>query len=61
MTKRYRSNVLAAIHEIALGLFEAGVMDARAFEAFDRMCLGTAAGLAAGGAGQAQGKPGPYE
>jgi putative transcriptional regulator len=39
MTKRYRSGALAAIHETATGLCEAGVIDRRSMKAFDEMCL----------------------
>ena len=36
MPKRYRSDALAAVHEIAQGLAEAGTMDKRGFDA---LCL----------------------
>ncbi len=39
MTKQYRSEALAAAHEAALGLAEAGVMSKRTLRAFDEMCL----------------------
>ena len=39
MGKQYRSDVMAAVHETALGLAEAGVMDKRTMKAFDEMCL----------------------
>jgi putative transcriptional regulator len=39
MGKQYRSDALAAAHETALGLHEAGVMDKRTMKAFDEMCL----------------------
>lgn len=39
MGKQYRSDALAAVHETALGLSEAGVMDKRTMKAFDEMCL----------------------
>jgi putative transcriptional regulator len=39
MGKQYRSDALAAIHETALGLAEAGVMDKLTMKAFDEMCL----------------------
>ncbi len=39
MSKRYRSAALAAVHETALGLSEAGVMNKRTMKAFDEMCL----------------------
>jgi putative transcriptional regulator len=39
MGKRYRSNALAVVHETALGLAGAGVMDKRTMKAFDEMCL----------------------
>lgn len=39
MGKQYRSDALAAIHETAQGLHEAGVMDKQAMKAFGEMCL----------------------
>ena len=39
MTKQYKSEALAAAHEAALGLSEAGVMSKRTMKEFDRMCL----------------------
>lgn len=39
MAKQYTSGPLAAVHETALGLHEAGVMDKRTMKAFDEMCL----------------------
>ena len=39
MGKKYRSDAMAAVHETALGLTEAGVMDKRTMKAFDEMCL----------------------
>ena len=39
MTKCYRSGPLAAIHETATGLREAGVIDRQTMKAFDEMCL----------------------
>ena len=39
MAKQYRSDALAAVHETALGLAEAGVMNKRTMKAFDEMCL----------------------
>jgi len=39
MGKQYKSDALAAVHETALGLHEAGVMDKRTMKAFDGMCL----------------------
>ncbi len=39
MGKQYRSDALAAVHETATGLTEAGVMDKRTMKAFDAMCL----------------------
>ena len=39
MTKRYESAALAAAHEAALGLAEAGVTSKRTMRAFDDMCL----------------------
>ena len=39
MTKQYESEVLASVHEAALGLAEAGVMSKRTMRKFDEMCL----------------------
>ena len=35
----YRSDALAAIHETASGLHDAGVMDKRTLREFDELCL----------------------
>ncbi|MYE82544.1 MAG: DNA-binding transcriptional regulator [Gammaproteobacteria bacterium] len=39
MSKRYTSEALAAVHEAALGMTEAGVMAKRTMRVFDEMCL----------------------
>lgn len=39
MGKKYRGAALAAVHETASGLYQAGVMDKRTMKAFDEMCL----------------------
>ena len=39
MRKRYKSDILAAVHETASGLHEAGAMDKRTMTTFDAMCL----------------------
>ena len=39
MTKQFKSQALAAAHEAALGLAEAGVMSKRTMRKFDEMCL----------------------
>ena len=39
MTEQYKSDALAAAHETALGLTEAGAMAKRTMRAFDEMCL----------------------
>ena len=39
MAKEYRSDALAAVHETALGMTEAGVMTKRTMRDFDEMCL----------------------
>ena len=39
MTKQYNSETLAAAHEAALGLAEAGLMSKRTMRKFDEMCL----------------------
>jgi putative transcriptional regulator len=48
MAKRYRSEALAAVHETALGLREAGVMSKRTMKSFDDMCLTPVTPLSAG-------------
>lgn len=47
MGKRYRSEALAAVHETALGLREAGVLAKRTMKAFDDLCLTPVAPLSA--------------
>jgi putative transcriptional regulator len=39
MKRTYRSEALAAVHETASALHDAGVMDKRTLRAFDEMCL----------------------
>lgn len=39
MAKRYKSDALAAVHETALGLREAGALSKQTMKAFDEMCL----------------------
>ena len=39
MTRQYKSEALAAAHETALGLTEAGVLAKRTMKVFDEMCL----------------------
>jgi putative transcriptional regulator len=39
MGKTYQSAALAAVHEVALGLAEAGTMPKRRFRGFDALCL----------------------
>lgn len=39
MVKRYKSDIMAAVHETAEGLHDAGVMDKRTMKEFDAMCL----------------------
>ena len=39
MTKQYKSEALAAVHEAALGLAEAGAMSKRTMRMFDELCL----------------------
>jgi putative transcriptional regulator len=39
MAKKYRSNALAAVHETALGLNEAGVLSKRTMKEFNELCL----------------------
>lgn len=39
MSKQYRSNIMAAVHETAEDLYEAGLMDKRTMREFDELCL----------------------
>lgn len=39
MSKQYKSEALAAVHESASGLADAGVLDKRTMKEFDAMCL----------------------
>lgn len=39
MAKQYRSKALAAVHEAALGLKEAGVLGKQTMKEFDELCL----------------------
>ena len=39
MSKRYKSDALAAAHEAALSLADAGVMSKQTMRRFDEMCL----------------------
>ena len=39
MNKQYKSEALAAAHEAALGLVEAGLMSKQTMRRFDEMCL----------------------
>ena len=39
MTRQYRTKALAAVHETALGLHEAGAIDRSTMKEFDAMCL----------------------
>ena len=39
MSEQYKSEMLAAIHETALGLHEADVLDKMTMRMFDEMCL----------------------
>ena len=39
MGKHYGSDALAAVHETAFGLHEAGVIDKRTMKTFDELCL----------------------
>ena len=39
MRKRYRSPVMASVHETAEGLLAAGVLDKRTMREFDELCL----------------------
>jgi len=37
--RKYRSDALAAVHETAMGLRDAGAIDKRTMKVFDEMCL----------------------
>ncbi len=39
MTKQYKSEALAAAHEAAMDMVEAGVMSKQTMKGFDEMCL----------------------
>ncbi len=39
MTRQYESNVLASVHETALGMSEAGAISKQKMRNFDEMCL----------------------
>ncbi len=39
MTKTYKSDALASIHETATGLFEIGAIDKKTMRRFDESCL----------------------
>jgi putative transcriptional regulator len=45
MTKTYKSEALAAVHEMMEGLHEAGAISKRTLREFDEACLTTAAPL----------------
>ena len=45
--KKYRSNVLAALHETAHGLHKAGLIDTKTMRDFDASCLTTVKDLSA--------------
>lgn len=39
MKKTYKSDALEAIHETAVGLYEAGIIDKKTMKDFDHFCL----------------------
>ncbi len=39
MAKRYKSRILATVHETAADLYAAGVMDKQTMQSFDATCL----------------------
>ena len=39
MTKKYKSDVLATIHEMAEGFYESGIIDKKTMKEFDESCL----------------------
>jgi putative transcriptional regulator len=46
MTKVYKSEALAAIHDTAEGFYESGIIDKRTMRGFDEACLAPAEPLA---------------
>jgi putative transcriptional regulator len=46
MTKTYKSEALASVHEMMEGLHQAGAIDKRTMREFDETCLAAAATLA---------------
>jgi putative transcriptional regulator len=46
MTKVYKSDAFAAIHDTAEGLYEVGIIDKRTMREFDESCLAPAEPLA---------------
>jgi putative transcriptional regulator len=49
MSKTYRSDALAAIHETASDLHDASIMDKRTLGEFDELCLTPVRGMTAAG------------
>ena len=47
MAKQYRNNIMAAVHETALGLNDAGLLDKQTMRGFDDLCLTPVADLTA--------------
>lgn len=45
MAKKYRSEIMGAIHETASGLRDAGVVSKQTMKSFDELCLTTVAPL----------------
>lgn len=45
MTRQYKSDTLAAVHETAQGLTDAGVMAKQTMKSFDELCLTPVADL----------------
>lgn len=39
MAKKYRSNAMASIHEMAVDLYEVGLIDKKTMRDFDKSCL----------------------
>jgi putative transcriptional regulator len=39
MGKQYKNDIMASVHETALGLKDAGVLDKQTMKAFDALCL----------------------
>jgi putative transcriptional regulator len=39
MNKKYKSDIMASIHEIAVALYDSEIIDKKTMEEFDKSCL----------------------